>query len=86
MWFHYGIEPYHILGLGEGTIAQIFEGYGNPLLHVGWILILLVIAKMLATGLTLVSGGSAGTLVPSIYLGALTGADVFIPCTGWVYH
>ena len=77
LWFGFGLEPYHILGLGEDTIAQVFAGYGNPMLQIGGVLFLLVIAKMLATGLTLVAGGSAGILVPTMYLGGLTGAGMF---------
>ena len=77
LWFTLGIEPQHILGVGEETLKQVMEQQGNPLLQVWWVLLLLVAAKTLATGLTLMAGGSAGSLVPAMYMGGVTGGAVY---------
>lgn len=77
MWSWLGIEPFHILGVGEETIIMVMEGAGNPLLQVWWVLFLLVVTKAVATGLTLGSGGSAGALVPAMFMGGLMGGGVY---------
>ena len=38
---------------------------------------LAVVAKMLATAATIKSGGSAGMLIPSMYMGGLVGAAAY---------
>jgi CIC family chloride channel protein len=38
-----------------------------------WILLLLVVCKMLATSITIGSGGSGGVFAPSLFLGAMAG-------------
>ncbi len=64
-----------ILGGGYGA-AQIAIT-GSPLLPQGWdavqLLLLLALAKLVATALTVGSGGSAGDFAPSLALGALFG-------------
>ncbi|MBN8611660.1 MAG: chloride channel protein [Deltaproteobacteria bacterium] len=67
-----GIAPHHVLGGGHETIDALL-GHSSELdaLHV---LILVLVAKLLATGLTITTGGSAGMLVPSMVLGGLGGA------------
>ena len=77
IWYGFGLEPQHVLGVSEETIIQVMAGEGNPLLSVWWILFLLVIAKAFATGFTLMAGGSAGALVPSMYLGGVSGAAIY---------
>ncbi len=77
IWFGFGLEPQHVLGVSEETIIQVMAGEGNPLLSVWWILFLLVIAKAFATGFTLMAGGSAGALVPAMYLGGISGAAIY---------
>lgn len=77
IWYGFGLEPQHVLGVSEETIIQVMAGEGNPLLTVWWILFLLVIAKAFATGFTLMAGGSAGALVPSMYLGGVFGAAMY---------
>ncbi len=77
LWFGLGLGPQHVLGVSEETIAHAASGDGHPLLRVWWALLLLVAAKALATGFTLMAGGSAGALVPAMYLGGLSGAAIF---------
>lgn len=77
IWFGLGLEPQHVLGVSEETIIQVMAGEGNPLLSVWWILLLLVVAKAFATGFTLMAGGSAGALVPAMYLGGISGAGIY---------
>jgi CIC family chloride channel protein len=74
LWFWLGIEPQHVLGMGEETIEDLLYGTGNPQLQVWWVLALVIIAKTLATGFTLMTGGSAGLLIPAMVLGGCMGA------------
>lgn len=61
---------YYIQGVGYATIQDILTGIlVNPHL-----LALLFVAKLLANGLTLGSGGSGGIFSPSLFLGATLGA------------
>ena len=76
MWNYFGIEPQHILGMGEETLEDVMYGIGNPSFKVWWILLLVILAKAIATGLTLMTGGSAGLLIPSMVLGGLMGAVI----------
>ncbi len=77
LWFGLGLEPRHVMGVSEETIMEIVSGEGNPLLEVWWVLVLLVVLKAVATGLTLGAGGSAGALVPAMFLGGVSGAAVY---------
>jgi len=86
IWFGFGLEPQHVLGVSEETIIQVMLGEGNPLLKVWWVLLMLVLAKALATGFTLMAGGSAGALVPAMYLGAISGAAIFFVLQELGYH
>jgi CIC family chloride channel protein len=70
----FGVHPRHILGVGEHTINEVLTGTGDIVLQTWWILLLAVVAKTLATAATLKSGGSAGMLIPSMYMGGLVGA------------
>lgn len=74
LWFWVGVEPQHVLGMGEETIADLLHGTGNPQLQVWWVLALVIVAKTLATGFTLMTGGSAGLLIPAMVLGGCMGA------------
>lgn len=57
-----------VLGVGYGTIEQALRGeLATPLL------LTLLGAKILATSLTLGSGGSGGVFAPSLFLGAVLG-------------
>lgn len=77
LWFLLGIEPGYILGVGEHTISDLLSQSGNPLLQVWWIILVIIVAKTLATGLTLMTGGSAGLLVPAMILGGAMGAVMY---------
>lgn len=68
--FHLYAGHYYVAGVGYGTIIEILE---NLLTNPG-LLLLLYLAKLLATGLTLGSGASGGIFSPSLYLGATLGA------------
>lgn len=83
LYYAAGIRPSHVLGTGEGTIEAIFAG-GDEL-GVWWLLLLVLLGKMLTTGLTLGGGGSAGLLVPSMFLGGISGALTarLVNLTGW---
>jgi CIC family chloride channel protein len=56
--------------------------------YVGWLLIFLALAKILAMSLTISSGGSGGVFGPNVYIGGMIGAwvafamDSFIPGAG----
>ncbi len=57
-----------ILGVGYGAIdLSLMQNYA------WWILLLLVVCKMLATSITIGSGGSGGVFAPSLFLGAMAG-------------
>ncbi len=60
---------YYVDGVGYSTIQDILTGKMNTV-H---ILVLLFFMKLLATSLTLGSGGSGGIFSPSLFLGATAG-------------
>jgi len=60
---------YYIFGVGYSFISDILKGE-NLFLPV---VITLIFAKMVATSLTLGSGGSGGVFAPSLFIGAATG-------------
>lgn len=58
----------NIMGVGYGTIIEILQN------QISWqILIVFVFLKIVATSLTLGSGGSGGQFVPSLFIGAAAG-------------
>lgn len=73
-------------GLGMGLIAvalpqTLSTGYGWVQMamtgnYIGWSLILLAFAKIIAMSLTISSGGSGGVFGPNVYIGGMTGAWV----------
>ena len=63
-----GVFCINIMGVGYGTIIEILQN------KIPWyILIIFVFLKIMATALTLGSGGSGGQLVPSLFIGAAAG-------------
>ncbi len=58
----------NIMGVGYGTVNEILTGQLT-----GVILFFLVFLKIIATSLTLGSGGSGGQFVPSLFIGASAG-------------
>lgn len=63
-----GIVLPQVMGVGYDTIDSALNSQTLILIAV-----ILVFAKMVATSMTLGSGGSGGVFAPSLYLGALTG-------------
>lgn len=64
-----------VMGVGYDTIDSILSH------NAGFMLIILVFLKIIATSLTLGSGGSGGLFVPSLYIGAATGGFF-----GWIVN
>ncbi len=64
-----------VLGLGYGWIQLIF--YQRMALFPIWLLIVLVIAKIVATSFTIGSGGSGGVFAPGMVIGGFLGAAVY---------
>lgn len=58
----------HCFGIGYQTIEMVLEGK-----IIWYVLLLLIALKLLATTLTLGSGGSGGIFAPSLFLGAVMG-------------
>lgn len=78
-----GLPAAHLLGMGEDTLSEVLRG--DPT-WAHWLpLVLVLVGKVLTTGLTLAGGGSAGLLIPSMYLGGVSGALVatLVNLTGW---
>lgn len=85
-------HPPAIMGNGYPVIRQTLEplAYNTPA-HIEtnpWelrLLVILLIGKVLATCLTLGSGGSGGVFAPSLFIGATTGGafGLIIQHTGW---
>lgn len=68
------------LSTGYGWVQKAMTGD-----YIGWSLILLALAKIVAMSLTISSGGSGGVFGPNVYIGGMVGAwvafavDYFIP-------
>jgi CIC family chloride channel protein len=60
---------YYVDGVGYSTVQDVLTGK----MSAGHILVLLFFLKLLATALTLGSGGSGGIFSPSLFLGATAG-------------
>lgn len=72
LWWGAELDVRHVLGMGDWTLRQLLSVEGTGM---SWGLLLLAAAgKMLTTGLTVQSGGSAGFLIPSMFLGGVSGA------------
>ncbi|MFQ5597119.1 MAG: chloride channel protein [Nitrospiria bacterium] len=63
-----------ILGSGHFEVTTVLSTGNNPLQWGFSLLFLLVAGKMVATSVTLGSGGSGGDLMPSLFIGAMMGA------------
>jgi chloride channel protein, CIC family len=66
-WRIYG--NYYIEGVGYSSVQDVLSGSLSSL----YLLLLLFVLKLIATGLTLGSGGSGGIFSPSLFLGATFG-------------
>jgi chloride channel protein, CIC family len=69
----------HILGVGYGFIDLALTGG-----LAWWLLFLLVGIKILATSITIGSGGSGGIFAPSLFLGAAAGAGFGLLLHQWL--
>src|SRR5664280_1794647 len=70
-----GLAIPEVLGTGYGWIQQ---GLGHQLLTLPlWIVLILPFARILATGLSIGSGGSGGIFGPGMVIGAFLGASVW---------
>jgi len=58
----------HVMGVGYDTIEEVFDK--NLVLNT---MLFLVVLKILATSVTLGSGGSGGVFAPSLFIGAMLG-------------
>ncbi|HEY2386477.1 MAG TPA: chloride channel protein, partial [Candidatus Binatia bacterium] len=74
-----GIALPQVFGVGYDTINAALTGQVSLAL-----LGVLVVAKMLATSLTLASGGSGGVFAPSLFLGAMTGGAFGLVVHTWL--
>ena len=72
------------ISTGYGWVQKAMTGD-----YIGWSLILLAVAKIVAMSLTISSGGSGGVFGPNVYIGGMVGAwvafvaDRFIPGAGF---
>jgi CIC family chloride channel protein len=79
-----GIFFPEVLGLGYGFTQFLIAGNLNMIttnyftLPILLVLVLLVLAKIVATSLTVGSGGSAGVFAPSLVIGGLVGASFWV--------
>jgi chloride channel protein, CIC family len=73
---------YFVQGVGYATIDDVLHGT----LSASGLLLLLVVAKLLATGLTLGSGASGGVFSPLLFLGAAGGAALGAITTQIIPH
>jgi CIC family chloride channel protein len=76
-----GSNPTHIMGGGYGYLQSVINSAQDNTKTDVWVAVKLagflgfvVFAKIIATGLTLGSGGSGGLLFPSIFVGGIAGA------------
>lgn len=82
-----GAVALHLLGNGYETIELILSGQAIytdlSLVMVVLSMMGLLLAKVLATSLTLGSGGSGGVFSPSLFLGAVSGAAIGMILGAW---
>ncbi|MCA9679354.1 MAG: chloride channel protein, partial [Myxococcales bacterium] len=60
---------YHVFGVGYATVLDVLTGDAGPVA----VLLVLFVAKLVATSLTLGSGASGGIFSPSLFMGATLG-------------
>lgn len=69
--FGLGVDVRHTLGMGDYTLRELFAGQSvGPV----WVLAVILLGRTLTTAFTVQSGGSAGLLIPSMFLGGVAGA------------
>jgi CIC family chloride channel protein len=77
-----GQGHYYVQGVGYATIVDVLDGT----LTAPVLLLLLVVAKLLVTSLTLGSGASGGVFSPLMFLGATSGAIVGVVMNYFAPH
>jgi CIC family chloride channel protein len=76
-----GFWQFHIFGTGYQHITKVLE---SDLLAIGLqLMLLLFVLKLVATALTIGSGGSGGIFSPSLFLGAMVGGAVGVLLQLW---
>ena len=73
----YNIPVDSILGVGEEFIQDVYNHSLSVELNVWYILAIIAMAKIVLTSFTIISGGSAGMLIPSILVGATSTASLY---------
>jgi CIC family chloride channel protein len=63
-----GIFFPQVMGDGYGYMEDVLHGRG-----IAWVMLALVLLKILATSITLGSGGAGGVFAPSLFIGAVLG-------------
>lgn len=71
------IPPESILGVGEETIEGLYNNTLSAHLNAWHILAIIAATKIVLTAFTIISGGSAGMLIPSILVGAASTASLY---------
>lgn len=86
LYLVFDIPPAHVLGMGEETLQALLLNESDPVVQSASMLLLVLLGKMVATGLTIQSGGSAGILVPAMFMGGVSGGitALAIHATGWM--
>ncbi len=74
--FFGGTSQYHIFGTGYASVSALLDPEGKGFMLAVPLLVLLIIAKPLASSITIGSGGGGGVFSASLYQGALYGALV----------
>lgn len=69
----------NVLGVGYDTVDLALDGGLGALALAGFL-----VAKLVATSLTIGSGGSGGVFAPSLFLGAMLGGLVGTAAHGWL--
>jgi chloride channel protein, CIC family len=67
-----------VLGMGYGWLQLAINGDFATLTFI--IILLLIPAKMIATSLTIGSGGSGGVFAPALFVGGMVGAAMWMVC------
>lgn len=77
------LQPKHVLGMGEDTLSAILLDKDE--LGAWWLIALALLGKLVTTCLTMAGRGSAGLLIPTMYLGGVAGALVakLAALAGW---
>jgi len=77
-----GIFLPQILGMGYGWLQFAIDGdFGQLTLG---IVLLLVVAKILATSLSVGSGGSGGVFAPALFIGGMIGAAMYLVLNSFI--